>query len=81
MSTNHIHRFRISYKLNGTIHLNWIEGINLRHAKEKFELNHPDATDLKHFLRKSRIAVQKITAQLKSMKDAEDLHPFSAASQ
>jgi hypothetical protein len=92
MSANHLYQFRISYRINGTVHLNRIEGINLRHAKEKIAMKYPDATDLmdwtnekdaelKHFLRKSRMAVRKFTAHLKNIKEADDLHSLSAASQ
>jgi len=92
MSANQLHKFRISYKLNGAIHLNWVEGINLRHAKEKIEFNNPEATDLmdwtyekdaemKHFMRKSKLAVEKFTEHLKRMKEVDELQPLSAASQ
>ena len=46
MLDRHLHKFYISYKINGTIHVEWIEGINLRHAKERIEMMHEDATDL-----------------------------------
>jgi len=46
MLDRQLHKFYISYKLNGEIHLEWIEGINLRHAKERIEMQHEDATDL-----------------------------------
>jgi len=46
MLERQLHKFYISYKLNGEVHLEWIEGINLRHAKDKIELRHADASDL-----------------------------------
>ncbi len=46
MLDRQLHKFYISYKLNGKIYVEWIEGINLRHAKDKIEFEHPDATDL-----------------------------------
>ncbi len=46
MLDRQLHKFYISYKLNGEIHLEWVEGINLRHAKERIEMQHEDATDL-----------------------------------
>ena len=46
MLVRQLHKFKISYKLNGEIRLDWVEGINLRHAKEKIEMKHEDATDL-----------------------------------
>ena len=38
MLDRQLHKFYISYKLNGEVHLEWVEGINLRHAKEKIEM-------------------------------------------
>jgi hypothetical protein len=46
MLDRQLHKFYISYKLEGTVHLEWVEGINLRHAKERIEMMHEDATDL-----------------------------------
>jgi len=46
MLDRQLHKFYISYKVNGEVHLEWIEGINLRHAKEKIELLHAEASDL-----------------------------------
>lgn len=41
-----LHRFFLSYKLNANIETAWVEGINLRHAKDKLQMKFPDATDL-----------------------------------
>ena len=46
MLDRQLHKFYISYRLDGEVHLEWVEGINLRHAKEKVEMRHPDASDL-----------------------------------
>jgi hypothetical protein len=46
MLDRQLHKFYISYKLNGDVYLEWVEGINLRHAKERIEMKHEDATDL-----------------------------------
>jgi len=46
MLDRQLHKFYISYKINGVVRLEWIEGINLRHAKERIEMMHEDATDL-----------------------------------
>lgn len=46
MLDRQLHEFKISYKLNGEVCMEWVEGINLRHAKEKIEMKHEDATDL-----------------------------------
>ena len=91
MSANQLHRFHISYKLNGNIHLDWIEGINLRHAKEKIEFSYPEATDLmdwtyekdaelRHFLRKSKMAIEKFSEQIRRVKEVDELQSLSASS-
>ena len=41
MLDRQLHKFYISYRLDGKVHLEWIEGINLRHAKEKIEVYPP----------------------------------------
>lgn len=46
MLDRQLHKFYISYRLEGEVHLEWAEGINLRHAKEKIEMRHSDASDL-----------------------------------
>jgi hypothetical protein len=42
-----LHRFYLSYKVNGKIYLAWIEALNLRHAKEKILLGLMEATDIR----------------------------------
>jgi len=46
MLDRQLHKFYISYRLEGEVHLEWVEGINLRHAKEKIEMRHTEASDL-----------------------------------
>lgn len=46
MLDKHLHNFYISYKLDGDVFLEWVEGINLRHAKDKIQLKHSEAYDL-----------------------------------
>lgn len=46
MLDRQLHKFYLSYRLNGEIQLEWIEGINLRHAKDKVEMKHENASDL-----------------------------------
>lgn len=47
MTINQLHRFHLSYKLNGEVQLVWIEALNLRHAKEKILLGIEEATDIR----------------------------------
>ena len=44
---NKLHSFHLSYKLNGTVQLIWIEALNLRHAKEKIYFGLEEATDIR----------------------------------
>jgi hypothetical protein len=41
-----LHRFFLSCKIGGIVETNWIEGLNLRHAKEKLEMKFSEATDI-----------------------------------
>ena len=41
-----MHKFLLSFKLNGEVRTTWVEGINLRHAKDKLVYEHEDATDV-----------------------------------
>jgi hypothetical protein len=41
-----LHKFYLSYKLNGKIDTLWIDGINLRHAKDKLLMKYPESTDI-----------------------------------
>ncbi len=70
MLDRQLHKFKISYKLNGDVSLEWVEGINLRHAKEKIELKHEDATDLMDWTNEKeedlRIYLEKIENKKKS---------------
>ena len=47
MDLGKIHRFYLSYKINGDIHLAWIEALNLRHAKEKIMFGNDEASDIR----------------------------------
>lgn len=46
MVDRHLFRFYISYRLNGQVFFEWVEGMNLRHAKDKLQFKYADATDL-----------------------------------
>ena len=43
MLDRQLHKFYISYRINGEVHLEWVDGINLRHAKERIEMLHEEA--------------------------------------
>lgn len=46
MLAKRLYFFCLSYKVNGKIFLERIDGINLRHAKDKIVFKYPEATDL-----------------------------------
>ena len=70
MLDRQLHKFYISYKLNGEVHLDWIEGINLRHAKERIEMKHEDATDLMDWTNESK---EDLEAYMKKMEEKRKL--------
>ncbi len=41
-----IHRFYLSYKLNGEVNTGWFEGVHIRFAKDQLLFKFPDATDI-----------------------------------
>ena len=47
MELGKLHNFYLSFKINGTIQMTWIEALNLRHAKEKILFTNDEATDIR----------------------------------
>ena len=47
MDSTKLHSFYLSFKVNGQVHLSWIEALNLRHAKEKILFGNEEATDIR----------------------------------
>ena len=82
MLDRQLFKFYISYRLNGEVHLEWIEGINLRHAKEKIEMKKGKASDLMDWTHEkeedlniylSKIeAKRKIKEELERIKEEDD---------
>jgi len=70
MLDRQLHKFYISYKLNGEVHLDWVEGINLRHAKERIEMQHEDATALMDWTSESK---EDLEAYMKKMEEKRKL--------
>jgi len=71
MLDKQLHKFYISYKINGEVHLEWVEGINLRHAKERIEMVHEDATDLMDWTNEKETDLQ---SYLHKVEDAKRKH-------
>ena len=72
MLDRQLHKFYISYRLDGKVHLEWIEGINLRHAKEKIELKHPEASDLMDWTNEKKSDLQRYLDKVEKKKKVED---------
>ena len=72
MLDRQLHKFYISYRLDGKVHLEWIEGINLRHAKEKIELKHPEASDLMDWTNEKKSDLQHYLDKVEKKKKVED---------
>ena len=41
-----VHRFYLSYKVNGEVNTGWYYGIHIRFAKDQLLFQQPDATDI-----------------------------------
>ncbi len=41
-----IHKFYLSYKINGEVNTGWFYGVHIRFAKDQLLFQHPEATDL-----------------------------------
>ena len=76
MLDRQLHKFYISYRINGEVHLSWVEGINLRHAKEKIEMMDENASDLMDWTNEKEEDLKAYLAKIevqKQIKDAEKL--------
>lgn len=71
-----VHRFYLSYKLNGEVNTGWYYGIHIRFAKDQLLFQQPEATDimdwtyensedLKHYLIKQNATKLNIKMRLK----------------
>jgi len=83
MLDRQLHKFYISYRINGEVHLEWVDGINLRHAKERIEMLHEEASDLMDWTNEkeedlqlylSKIEAKKIAAE-ESIRQKENDNP------
>jgi hypothetical protein len=66
-----LHRFYLSYKVGGNIEAEWIEGINLRHAKDKLQGKFPEATDIMDWTYEKPEAFEKYRNKLTDAKKQE----------
>ena len=77
MLDRQLHKFYISYRLDGEVHLEWVEGINLRHAKERIEMRHAEASDLMDWTNEKeedlRVYLQKIESEKKIKSELQKL--------
>ena len=74
MLDRQLHKFYISYRINGEVHLEWIEGINLRHAKERIEMMHEEASDLMDWTNEKEEDLQLYLSKIEAKrKVAEEL--------
>ncbi len=68
MLERQLHRFYLSYRLDGEVFLEWVEGINLRHAKEKIELMHSEVSDLMDWTNEKKEDLDKYLKKIKQHK-------------
>ncbi len=72
MLDRQLYKFYISYRLNGEVHLEWVEGINLRHAKEKIELKQGDASDLMDWTNERKEDLRSYLKKIEAKKKAKE---------
>ncbi|NJN26574.1 MAG: hypothetical protein HC819_11645 [Cyclobacteriaceae bacterium] len=72
MLDRQLHKFYISYRVNGEVHLEWIEGINLRHAKERIEMMHEEASDLMDWTNEKEEDLQLYLSRIEAKKRATE---------
>ena len=65
MLDKNLYKFYISYRINGQIHLEWVEGINLRHAKDKILFKLQDASDLMDWTNEKKEDLEKYLDKVK----------------
>ncbi len=41
-----VHKFYLSYKIDGEVHTGWYNGVHIRFAKDQLLFQQPEATDL-----------------------------------
>lgn len=70
MLDKQLYKFYISYRLNGEVHLEWVEGINLRHAKDKIELKQGDASDLMDWTSEKKEDLSAYLAKIEAKRKA-----------
>ena len=58
MEEKRLHKFYLSYKIDREVITAWVEGMNLRHAKEKLELMYPEASDIMDWTYESKEDLQ-----------------------
>lgn len=72
-----IHRFYLSYKIEGEVHTGWFNGVHIRFAKDQLLFQNPDATDLmdwtyersedlRHYLKKQNAKKLAVKMRLKN---------------
>jgi hypothetical protein len=72
MLDRQLHKFYISYRINGEVHLEWIDGINLRHAKERIEMLHEEASDLMDWTNEKEEDLQLYLSKIEAKKIAAE---------
>jgi hypothetical protein len=71
MLDRQLHKFYISYRINGEVHLEWVEGINLRHAKERIEMMHEEASDLMDWTNEKKEDLQHYLLKIEEKRKAK----------
>jgi len=69
MLDRRLHRFYLSYRINTKLETIWIDGINLRHAREKLRMMYPDATDIMDWTYEKPEDLEKYLNKFKALQE------------
>ncbi len=70
MLDKNLYKFYLSYRLNGEVLVEWVEGINLRHAKDKVLFQYPDATDLMDWTNEKKEDLERYLDKMVALKES-----------
>lgn len=81
MLDKQLFKFYLSYKLESEFYLEWVEGINLRHAKDKIQFRYSEASDLMDWTNEKKEDLDKYLEKIKnqhnqSIKNELDLNKY-----
>ena len=68
-----LHNFYLSFKVIGQLHVEWVNGLTLRHAKERLLMQYGDATDVMDWTHESAHDFQQYIDKMKLSTEIKDV--------